>query len=88
MNLKLLVLNSLIFAMTLQAYAASSVRTEEIVTRLCPKVLCQSQWSDINRMSCNSPVTTYGPGEDLVFGSFVQGRESCLCPCNFPKFYR
>lgn len=87
MNLLLKIFIPLSAAWSLSIEAASLVDELEIRRRLCAKAVCESHWNQVTLLSCNDN-SRYEPGKDSVFGSYIVSGYSCLCPCNFPKFYK
>ena len=68
--------------------AAFLMDDTEIAEKLCPKDLCLNHWNNVTIMMCNNTTGREPAGKDYVFGSYIIGQTSCLCPCNFPKFYK
>lgn len=87
MNLLLGIFIPLSAAWSLSINAASLVDESEVRRRLCAKAVCESHWNQFSLLSCNNNIQ-HEPGKDFVFGSYIVGGYSCLCPCNFPKFYK
>jgi hypothetical protein len=62
-----------------------------IVQKLCPKDVCLNHWNNTTILMCEGPALPLAQkpaGEDYVFDSFIVGSKSCLCPCDFIKFYK
>lgn len=73
---------------SIQSRATFLVDDTEIVRQLCPKDLCMNRWNNVTIMMCNNTTGHEPAGKDYVYGSYIIGQRSCLCPCNFIKFYK
>jgi len=73
---------------SIQGRAAFLVDDAVIVGQLCPKDLCMNHWNNVTLMMCNNSTGHEPADKDYVYGSYIIGQTSCLCPCNFLKFYK
>lgn len=87
-----LMFQCLLFSLTMSilAHAAYVKDDNEIRARLCPRMTCASHYPNEGLHSCDVPLplVTIPQGQDFVFGIYRNGEVSCLCPCNFSKFYQ
>jgi hypothetical protein len=84
--MKVIVLSIGVLAVLLSSIsgrAAYFVDERQIAENLCPKNLCLYHWNSVTAMMCNNPIGQRPARNDYVFGSYLIGRSSCLCPCKF-----
>lgn len=80
-------LSTFLLVATPFARATFLVDDAEIARRLCPRPRCEARWNDVTLLMCSN-ATGYTPGKDYVWDSINLSHDTCLCPCNWPKFYK
>lgn len=77
----------ILFAISGHVMALAQTSETTIRDNLCTRSLCEQRWSDAYLRMC-SMSTNPEPGKDFVWDTFVKGKFACVCPCNWPKYFR